>query len=157
MEPVKPKLRFPEFVGALNFRDMGGYLAVDGRRTRWHTLYRSGTTHAMTAADLEQLAGYGIRHAYDLRSNTERRAHPSFLSGVHGVDYRFIDHDEVTGDIARMLKQTGARPEHSISMMMSLYRRIAFDFRDAYRALFAQLEQGHLPLVFNCTAGKDRT
>ncbi len=49
---MKPKPRFPEFVGALNFRDMGGYLAADGRRTRWHTLYRSGTTHSLTVADV---------------------------------------------------------------------------------------------------------
>jgi protein-tyrosine phosphatase len=42
-------------------------------------------------------------------------------------------------------------------MMMTLYRRIAFDFRVAFRALFIQLERSDLPLVFNCTAGKDRT
>jgi protein-tyrosine phosphatase len=42
-------------------------------------------------------------------------------------------------------------------MMKSLYRRLPFDFRDAYLALFRQLEDGNLPLVFNCTAGKDRT
>src|SRR5260370_37553134 len=42
-------------------------------------------------------------------------------------------------------------------MMKSLYRRFPFDFRDAYLDLFRQLEGGNLPLVFNCTAGKDRT
>ncbi len=154
---MKPKPRFPEFVGALNFRDMGGYLAADGRRTRWHTLYRSGTTHSLTVADLAQVAALGIRHSYDLRSNTERRVHPSALRGIHDIDYRVIDHDDIAGDISRMLKQTGAQPEHSTSMMMTLYRRIAFDFRDAFRALFIQLERSDLPLVFNCTAGKDRT
>jgi protein-tyrosine phosphatase len=136
---------------------MGGYLAADGRRTRWHTLYRSGTTHSLTLADLGQIAAAGIRHSYDLRSNTERRVHPSALSGIHDIDYRFIDQDDITGDIERMLKQADAQPEHSITMMMTLYRRIAFDFRDAFRALFIQLERGALPLVFNCSAGKDRT
>ena len=150
---MKPKPRFPEFVGALNFRDMGGYLAADGRRTRWHTLYRSGTTHSLTVADLAQVAALGIRHSYDLRSNTERRVHPSALRGIHDIDYRVIDHDDIAGDISRMLKQTGAQPEHSTSMMMTLYRRIAFDFRVAFRALFIQLERSDLPLVFNCTAG----
>jgi protein-tyrosine phosphatase len=150
-------IRFPEISGALNFRDMGGYPAAGGRCTQWNVLYRSGTTHAMTATDVELLATYGIRHAYDLRSNTERQDHPSTLGRVQGIDYRFVDHDAIPGDIARMLRSSDARPDRSKSMMMSLYRRLPFDFRVAYRALFGHLENGDLPLVFNCTAGKDRT
>jgi hypothetical protein len=36
----------------------------------------------MTPADLEQIANYGIRCAYDLRSNSERRDQPSSLNGL---------------------------------------------------------------------------
>jgi protein-tyrosine phosphatase len=150
-------IRFSDFFGALNFRDMGGYPAVDGRCTRWNVLYRSGTTHLMTAADVERLATCGIRHAYDLRSTTERQDHPSTLSRIQDIDYRFADHDAIPGDIARMLRDSDARPDRSKFMMMSLYRRLPFDFREAYRALFEYLENGSLPLVFNCAAGKDRT
>jgi protein-tyrosine phosphatase len=120
-------------------------------------LYRSGTTHAITAADVERLATCGIRHSYDLRSNAERQDYPSTLSRAQDINYRFVDHDAIPGDITRMLRKPDAGPDHSKSMMMALYRRLPFDFRKAYRTLFEYLENGDLPLVFNCTAGKDRT
>jgi protein-tyrosine phosphatase len=41
--------------------------------------------------------------------------------------------------------------------MLSMYRALPHDFREAYRELFVRLADGQLPLVFNCTAGKDRT
>jgi protein-tyrosine phosphatase len=150
-------IRFPEIPGVLNFRDLGGYPAAGGRCTRWNVLYRSGTMHAMTATGVQQLTTYGIRHAYDLRSNSERQDRPSTLSQLQGVDYRYDDHNAIPGDIARMIRNSDARADLSKSMMVSLYRRLPFDFRNAYRTLFGHLENGSLPLVFNCTAGKDRT
>ncbi len=154
---VEAAHRFPELAGALNFRDLGGYPAAGGRLTRWRTLYRSGTPHALTTADLEWITAAGIRYSYDLRSTSERLTHPSAFAGVRAVEYRFDDHEGISGDVARMLKLTDARPEHSTSMMMTLYRRLPYDFREAFRCLFLLLERGDLPLVFNCTVGKDRT
>jgi protein-tyrosine phosphatase len=156
-QPENFALRFPEIGGALNLRDMGGYPAADGRRTRWNVLYRSGTTHAMTAAEVQRLMPYGVRCAYDLRSNTERHEHPSALSRLPGIDYQFVDHDALPGDIKRLFANPDCRPEHSKSMMMSAYRKIPFEFRSSFRTLFTHLENGNLPLIFNCTAGKDRT
>jgi protein-tyrosine phosphatase len=83
--PTSTRTWLPDFTVALNFRDMGGYVTNDGRRVRWNTLYRSGTTHAMADADLEQLARSGIRFAFDLRSKTERVARPSKLQGIADI------------------------------------------------------------------------
>jgi protein-tyrosine phosphatase len=111
----------------------------------------------MTTPDLEQLAKFGIRHVFDLRSNVERRIHPSQLSDFNDISYRFVDRDEIPGDITKILRKSDTQPEESKSLMKLLYRRLPFDFQDAYRALFELLEKGDLPLIFNCTAGKDRT
>lgn len=154
---MRPTHRFPELVGALNFRDMGGYATADGRHTRWHTLYRSGTTHALTAEDLEWIAAAGVRYSYDLRSNNERLAYPSAFLRMREVNSYFANHDSIPGDVVRMLKHADARPEYSVSMMMALYRRIPYDFKEAFRSLLILLDRGNLPLVFNCTVGKDRT
>jgi protein-tyrosine phosphatase len=153
-------VRFPEFEGALNFRDLGGYRTADGRTIRWNRLYRSGTTHRMTSGDLLEVAARGIRYAFDLRSNSERKRHPNLLRGIAAMDYRFRDHERLPGDLLglmQLLRQAGARPEGSRAVMLSLYRGLPYEFRDAYRDLFNHLAEGHLPLVFNCSAGKDRT
>jgi protein-tyrosine phosphatase len=153
-------VRIPEFAGALNFRDLGGYRTTDGRTLRWHRLYRSGTTHLLTAGDLQQIASRGIRYAFDLRSNSERARHPNMLNRVADVEYVFHDHDRLPGDLTNLMglmREPDARPEHSRALMLSVYRELPYEFRVAYRELFTHLADGHLPLVFNCSAGKDRT
>lgn len=151
------KIRFPKLIGALNFRDMGGYPAQDGRQTRWNTLFRSGSTHGFTAEDVQQLASIGVRFAYDLRSNDERADQPSALIAIENIQYRYLDHDRLPGNVSKTLALLGARSEDTTAVMISMYRRLPFEFRDAFRTLFRHLVGGDLPLVFNCTAGKDRT
>jgi protein-tyrosine phosphatase len=150
-------LRIPNLVGALNFRDMGGYPTMDGRRVKWNRLYRSGTTHAMTNEDLQYVFASGIRYACDLRSNSERNHQPSRLSGIADIEYWFRDHDRPPGDLSRLIKESSASPERTRERMRMLYRDLPYEFRDAYRELFVKLANGQMPLVFNCTAGKDRT
>jgi|SRR5271155_809802 len=149
--------RVPKLAGALNFRDMGGYRTTDGRTIRWNQLYRSGTTHAMTPADLAELRSLGVRYSYDLRSNSERHECPSQLAGVKDIDYRCHHHDKVPGNVSRILRDPNVRAEQSRELMVSLYRQLPYEFKDAFHALFEYLVDGRLPLVFNCAAGKDRT
>jgi protein-tyrosine phosphatase len=156
-EPRPVSTRVPKLVGGLNFRDLGGYATMDGRCVRWNTLYRSGTTHAFTSEDMARIASYGIRIAFDLRSNSERRRHRSKLDSIADIKYRFLDHDKLQGNLTRYLQMPNKRPEQSRDLMMSVYKELPYDFREAYRALFVHLAEGDLPLVFNCTAGKDRT
>ena len=111
----------------------------------------------MTERDIIRLESLGIRHAFDFRSNTERRHHPSRLTDVPRLNYEFRDHDTIPGDIKQMLSMPGARPEHAHRLMINLYSNLPYEFEDAYRSLFWHLSAGNLPLVFNCTAGKDRT
>jgi protein-tyrosine phosphatase len=149
--------RFVRVPGALNFRDLGGYPTIDRRHTRWNALFRSGTTHTILPEDLPQLSKYGIRFVYDLRSATERSAHPSGFCNLGDIRYGYFEHNVILGDVARTLHQSASTPEESRAGMISAYRKMPLLFRDAFRALFRHLEDGDLPLVFNCAAGKDRT
>lgn len=143
--------------GGFNFRDMGGYLAGDGRRVRWELLYRSGSLHALTNEDLEHIRGVGIRYAYDLRSNTERRNRPNRLACIPDIAYWYHDHERSRGDLSRLLKQPDAGPAQAREVMLAIYRKLPYDLLDSYRELFRKLSAGEFPLVFNCAAGKDRT
>jgi protein-tyrosine phosphatase len=149
--------RFPALEGALNFRDLGGYRATDGRTVRWRRLYRSGTQHALTAGDLQVLADCGIRHAYDLRSSQERRDHPSRITALPGLEYAFREHEQLPGNFLELLKYSDGGAAYSRNMMLTLYAKIPFEFDSAIGSLLRRLVDGRLPLVFNCTAGKDRT
>ena len=105
-----PSDTFPRtlpLTGALNFRDMGGYPTAGGGTTRWECLYRSGTAHALTDADLAWLTGRRIRFAYDLRSDSERQHQPNRLQDMADLSYRYVHHDRITGDIARSVRAAG--------------------------------------------------
>jgi protein-tyrosine phosphatase len=148
-------VRIPDLERSLNFRDLGGYSSTDGRSVKWRTLFRSGTTHAMTDKDLERLAH--LRFAYDLRSNRERLAQPNRLARIPGLSYHCLDHAHVGGDIQRLFASGRAMPEDAHALMIELYRGLPHQFAQSFRALFDMLGRGDVPLAFNCAAGKDRT
>ena len=62
--------------GAVNFRDLGGYAAAGGMRTRWRHLFRADGLGEFTEADLAVLRRLGIRTVIDLRSGSELGARP---------------------------------------------------------------------------------
>ena len=57
--------------GASNFRDLGDYPSVDGRRTRWGTLFRSDSLRNITPEDVVTLHSLRIKTIVDLRSHSE--------------------------------------------------------------------------------------
>ncbi len=111
----------------------------------------------MTRDDVAALESSGIRYAYDFRSNSERRHYPTRLTDIAQVTYRFRDHDRLPGDIKRLLSSPDAHADRSRALMIAAYRQLPYEFADAFQSLFQYLSNGDLPLVFNCTAGKDRT
>ena len=143
--------------GGLNFRDLGGATGADGRRVRRGRIYRSGTMSDLTAADQARLAALGIRTVFDLRSNRERERMPFAPAAAWPVSYWSRDYLHSGADTRSLQERADEDPRHTREMMVGVYRRIAYEQADSYRALFAKLAAGELPLVFNCAAGKDRT
>lgn len=143
--------------GGFNLRDMGGYATADGRRVRRGVLFRSGMMSMLTDADEAHLAALGIATVCDLRRPGERKRDPTRWCEPAGVFYWTRDHDASSGVLAELL--SGALPTAAgvRAAMISVYREILVDHAPSYRFLFERLTGGHVPLLFNCSAGKDRT
>jgi protein-tyrosine phosphatase len=142
--------------GALNFRDLGGYRGADGRRIRWGHIYRSGTTSRLTPAGIDAFGKLGVRIICDLRSTRERRE-PSMLTGRTDVTYWVRDHDLAGGDLPRLLLDEATTADAIRARMIASYGELAFEYGSSFSALFEYIADGAIPLVFNCSAGKDRT
>ena len=89
--PDASDTRLIELEGAFNFRDLGGYPAGPGRRTRWRRLFRSDSLSELTPGDLATLESLGVATVVDLRTSAEvdrdgragldpRRVHYAHLS-----------------------------------------------------------------------------
>ena len=159
-----------KFEGANNFRELGGYRAADGRQVKYGLLYRGGNLDLLKSeADHARLASLGLREILDLRSAGESAAHPD--PAVPGAHYqrvcgmRNVDGTEMdfSGQGIERLRQekeaferSVGRPVHDFEWFSALYREMPFR-NPAYHALFALLEGRHVPVLFHCSCGKDRT
>jgi protein-tyrosine phosphatase len=150
----------------LNTRDLGGYSvkgSTDGRkkRVKWGLLYRSGELYDNTEGDRQFLEKLGIRTLVDFRSEEEKKAAPEILpTTVRQLVELPIDAGNLMGTIysAAAGWSYAATAEGARAEMQSLYTARPDEAIPKYRVLFSLLaDPENAPLLFHCTAGKDRT
>ena len=148
------------FAGGNNFRELGGYPADEGKTVRWGQIWRGVCTARLTdPADRARLDALGLRLILDLRSTAEAQAEPDYVpDGARLVQICALCGDDgheisfAPGDIARMMHT--AREGENI--LYRMYRQMLFGNK-AFKELFRALEAGETPILFHCSAGKDRT
>jgi protein-tyrosine phosphatase len=142
--------------GASNFRDLGGYLGLNGRAVRWRRLFRSDHLAALTPDDRAVLSDLGVARAYDFRGQAERAAVPYDLPGVRSYSLAI---EPTVVQRMKALAETGYQltPQDTVGLMQQTYRAFVHDNSPRFAELFQHLLEDDAPLVFHCTAGKDRT
>lgn len=136
------------FEALVNFRDLGGHATEHHRVTRHRTVYRADGVQRCTEADVATLEALGVRRVIDLRTAQERVADGSFAAQHPTIEYRHVPilddvsglgeivHDEpLVVSYLHMIEERGARIVQAIEAIVG--------------------SPG--PVVFHCTAGKDRT
>jgi protein-tyrosine phosphatase len=141
--------------GIYNVRELGGYPVTDEtgqtKQVKWGLLYRAGELSAMTANDKKLLEERNIRTIVDFRSDSERNALPDAeIATVRKSVALPID----AGNLMDMVYTfDGAETE-----MKRLYAAMPKEAIPRYRVLFELLsDPSNTPLLYHCTAGKDRT
>ncbi len=136
-------------MGGRNFRDLGGHPTAEGRRVRHRRIYRSA--HLAQVPDEHPLRELKLRTLVTLQSRIEVSKlgppEPTFLELVRWEHIPMGDHwfnDEGFIEVSRE-----AGREHLV---------LVTDFKEAWRSFFTLLaEPEAYPLVFHCSAGRDRT
>jgi len=160
---------------ATNARDLGGYRTRDGRLIRSGLLFRSNALNRLSDADVAAVGKLGLacvidfRHPREIELVGEDRLPEPAPPTVH-LPLFDPDHDVFTAVSAVLKGEAGieavahlradAATGGAAVMMVNLYRRFVSD--PGSRAVFAAAMRviatpGELPLLFHCTAGKDRT
>ena len=142
--------------GASNFRDLGGYPGRGGRPVCWRRLFRSDHLGGLTDTDRTTLGELGLAKAFDFRGTTERAARPYDLPGLAqhslAIEPTVVQRME---DLAAAGRQLTAPVV--VELMKDLYRGLVNEQAQRFAELFEHLLQDDAPVVFHCTAGKDRT
>ena len=146
--------------GALNWRDLGGYPTADGQVTRWDRVFRADGLDQLTDADLEVIAELGIKLVIDFRVDREVDENPSRLPEHPELRRQRlpIGGDEVEGRSILETIKAGDLKTYTVLEMAGVYERLleesAMNFGEV---IIHATEAANLPMVFHCTAGKDRT
>ena len=142
--------------GATNFRDLGGYAGHGGRAVRWRRLFRSDHLGGLTAQDKAVLAELGLARSLDFRGLEEGASACYELPGV--VQHSLAIEPTVVQSLQSLAAAGEALSVPIVSgLMTDLYRSLVNDQAHRFAEMFEHLLQADAPVVFHCTAGKDRT
>lgn len=142
---------------AVNLRDIGGYPTADGRRVKWGRVYRSGTLNELSAEDTAQIAQLGLTAICDLRSAEEVADSPEDAARF-GAQYQHMP-VQASRDTMRQLQAMLFQPSRLSDIMRASYNDVMLESNasligDILRQMSVET---NLPMLFHCTAGKDRT
>ena len=161
-EAEREKHRLLNFAGIDNFRDLGGYATQGGQRVKWGLLYRSGTWHGATTADIEAANSLGLATFIDLRSTTEKELEPDKLPQPHSfnvVEIPILDEGNaaMVTEVMQRIESgdfDGFEPD---ALMVEGNRQFATVFTPQYQQFMQTViaAEGR-PVLWHCSAGKDR-
>ncbi|MEL6404946.1 MAG: tyrosine-protein phosphatase [Chloroflexota bacterium] len=139
-----------------NFRDIGGYETRDGKRVRWHQVFRASALDRVSAEDAQTLEAMNIQLVCDVRTTEEHLAHPDNLpDSMTVISTPPSSDDNVWMQLIRLLFVPGFLE----NILSDLYKRVMIDDNpQVFKEIFERLaDPANLPTVIHCAAGKDRT
>jgi len=136
-------------MGGRNFRDLGGHPTAEGRRVRRGHIYRSA--HLAEMPDEHPLRELEVRTLVTLQSRIEVSRlggpEPTLLELVRWEHIPIGDQWFTDEGFTEVTREPGR--EHLV---------LVTDFKEAWRSFFNLLAESEAyPLVFHCSAGRDRT
>jgi protein-tyrosine phosphatase len=145
----------PTFDALFNFRDLGGYRTADDRTTVAGRVYRSDGMHRASIEDLGRIELLGITRVVDLRTTHERTEDGCFDDAHPTIEYRHVPIFERLSGIAGARAETV--DENDDTPLLTTYRYMLTERRALVVDALEAVAGAPGPVVFHCTAGKDRT
>lgn len=142
--------------GQSNFRDVGGYKTQDGKVVRKGLLFRSGDLSRLTAKDLSYLSSMGLVEIVDFRTAEESKQAPDRIpASVKAYESIPVAAGELNMD--SLINGAKNRPDKLQNFLVEANQSFVDDSKPQFEEFFRILQSAKGPLVFHCTAGKDRT
>jgi protein-tyrosine phosphatase len=144
--------RFVDLEGAHNFRDLGGLPTRDGGTTRFGMMFRSDALHHLLPGDVERLLDLGMRTVIDLRSSVELERTGRGPLEATAIDWLHapLSHGDGSPQALPPALAEGDLGRHYVESLAERTETLT-------RVITHLASPDHLPAVFHCTAGKDRT
>ena len=144
-----------KIAGAYNVRDLGGYRTEEGKVTKTGQFVRSDSLHRIQNQGIKYLVKKNLSTVIDLRTKKEIEDEPNPFSNVEGV--RFIN-IPLLENLSPTFLGTNKIEKNLDNPLLSFYLSVLHERQSAIREVFLEIFNADPGLIlFNCTAGKDRT
>lgn len=143
--------------GGYNFRDLGGFKTTDGKYVKWGKVFRSDDLNKLTDADLKYLNSIPLISIIDFRSPSEIKLSPDKMPQSTRNNYAF---SITPGNLSSIDDIKNMTTDQINNTMKSINQMLVTDSSciAQYRLYFDLLQdEAETPLMFHCSAGKDRT
>ncbi|MGO4950771.1 MULTISPECIES: tyrosine-protein phosphatase [Paenibacillus] len=143
-----------------NLRQLGGYYTTDSKVIKNGLLFRSGELYALNENDLQLLEEIEIHYIVDFRTESEQQQKPNPTIGkAVGISLPALGGSVNPQEMFSYIKSMGEAAKQG-SLLLGAYKQFISTpkAKDAYKRFFhLLLEANGKPVLWHCTAGKDRT
>lgn len=142
--------------GVSNFRDIGGWKTMEptwstGKHIKWGKIFRCASIDSLTDEGQKTIKELGIKKVFDFRSGFEvNRPHFDLLEDVEFVS---LEAKGITQDGSKFYLDMAT----SWKNYTQVYEYLLEDVVPTYTPIFNHLRDSQDPVLYHCTAGKDRT
>ena len=144
--------------GAVNFRDLGGYLTADDRRVCWGRLFRAGHMSRLTANGKKAFAHLQLDRICDFRLHIERATETIELPNDPRIEVLEIPPGLHTDGYFERVFQEASGSQDVAAAIRAVMRFMVCEAAPRFRPLFEVLLDSAAPsVIMNCSAGKERT
>lgn len=125
-----------------NLRDLGGYFTKDNKVTKFNSIYRSDLPKNMNEEEIRYLLDRGLTTVIDLRKKDEVNRNVNSLN-IPKIDYHNVN---LLGD--KCPNEEADIPKGYIEILSNI---------ENMHKVFEIIKNAKGSVLFNCSAGKDRT
>lgn len=142
-----------------NFRTVGNIKNSDGRVLKEGKFYRSGHLHKLKKKSFRELKNLGIKEVIDLRNSKEIADKPDQLPDdmVYKKYSAFEDEGDQLTQAKKLVLKGKVNGSDADKRMIDFYREYVTENPEVIRKIITEILESDQPVLYHCTAGKDRT
>ncbi|MBL1219887.1 tyrosine-protein phosphatase [Chryseobacterium sp. L7] len=142
-----------------NFRTVGNIKNSDGRVLKEGKFYRSGHLHKLKKKSFRELEKLGIKEVIDLRNSKEIADKPDQLPNdmVYKKYSAFEDEGDQLTQAKKLVLKGKVNGSDADKRMIDFYREYVTENPEVIRKIITEILESDQPVLYHCTAGKDRT
>ena len=142
-----------------NFRSIGNIRNVEGRTLKEGKFYRSANLFKLKRKSFDQLKNLGIQEIIDLRNSREIAQKPDHLPDhlAYKNYSAFEDEGDQLDQAKKLVLKGNVNGKDAERRMLDFYKEYVTENPEMIRKIITEILESDQPVLYHCTAGKDRT